>query len=110
MIFRDNEEELQKLLDVVHNWTTRWRMLINYDKTKIVHFCPRNMLRSQVNFKCGEKHIQFAESYRYLGCELDEYLDFTHTSRVLAEASGRSLGSAVNKHKLCGGMYYELYI
>ncbi len=67
------------------------------------------MPRSQVNFKCGETPFQFAESYRYLGCELDEYLDFTHRSRVLAEASGRSLGSVVNKHKLCGEMYYELY-
>ncbi len=43
-----------------------------------------------------------------MGCELDEHLDFTHTSRVLAEASVRSLGSVVNKHTLCGGMYYEL--
>ncbi len=67
------------------------------------------MPRSQVNFKCGEKPIQFAESYISLGCELDEYLDFRHTSRMLAEASGRSLGSVVNIHKLCEGMYYELY-
>ncbi len=84
-------------------------MLINYDKPKSVHFRSRNMPRSQVNFKCGEKPIQFAESYRYLGCELDEYLDFTHTSSVLAEASRRSLWYVVNKHKLYGGMYYELY-
>ncbi len=44
-----------------------------------------------------------------MGCEFDEYLDFIHISRVLAEGSGRSLGSVVNKHKLCEGMYYELY-
>ncbi len=28
---------------------------------------------------------------------------------MLAEASGISLGSVVNKYKLCGGKYYQLY-
>ncbi len=109
VLFGDDENELQRLIDVVNVWTRKWRLMINYDKTKIVHFRPRNMKRSQYKFTCGTQEIHYTDCYRYLGCELDENLDFTHTANVLAGAAGRALGSIVNKHKQSGGLHYDVY-
>ncbi len=109
VILADTEQELQTLLDIVYDWTRKWRLLINYGKTKVVHFRPLSFPRSDVVFKCGPTQLEYIDSYRYLGCELNQFLDFSHTAKVLAEASGRAIGSIVNKHKNSGGFHYNVY-
>jgi hypothetical protein len=42
-------------------------MTINVEKTKILHFRNRNAPRSNYEFKCGDKIIEYDNSYRYLG-------------------------------------------
>ncbi len=37
-ILTENEADLQKTLNIVHDWCTRWNMTVNTDKTQIVHF------------------------------------------------------------------------
>ena len=101
VILAETERDLQKMLHVIHNWTKKWRLLINFDKTKIVHFRTPSTKRSEFVFTCGGHRVCFAEKYPYLGCELNEYLDFTYTATVLANAAGRAVGSLVSKHKQC---------
>ena len=38
MILSQIPEELQQLLNVMHDWCKKWRISINKDKTKVVHF------------------------------------------------------------------------
>ena len=33
-----NEQEMQTLLNKLHGWCKRWRVLINSDKFKVMHF------------------------------------------------------------------------
>ncbi len=38
VILADNEHDLRKLLDIIHRWSQEWQMMVNVEKTKIVHF------------------------------------------------------------------------
>ena len=37
--------------------------------------------------------------YKYLGCSIDEHLDFDHTVDILADSAGRALSSIITKMK-----------
>ncbi len=109
VILAENEAHLQSLLDIVHDWTQKWRLLINVDKTKVVHFRRKCEQQTSTSFKCGDKNVDTVSSYRYLGCELNEHLDYTQTATILAEAAGRALGALITKHKSCGGLHHSVY-
>ncbi len=49
-ILTENEADLQKALNIVHDWCTRWNMTVNTDKIKIVHF--RTQSKEQTGFIC----------------------------------------------------------
>ncbi len=38
LILAENELDLQKLLDIIHRMSQEWQMMVNVEKTKIVHF------------------------------------------------------------------------
>ena len=41
---------------------------------------------------------------------LDEFLDYTATAKVLADASSRALGSLLTKHYHCNGLYLDIFL
>ena len=47
--------------------------------------------------------------YRYLGIVLNEFLDFSVTARVIADAAHRALGLLIAKVKFQGGMPYQVF-
>ena len=38
VLLAKNEEDLQNMLDILHKWCIKWRVLINTNKSKCVHF------------------------------------------------------------------------
>ena len=38
VLFAENEEDLQRLIEHVYKWCNKWKMFVNSDKTKVVHF------------------------------------------------------------------------
>ncbi len=48
-------------------------------------------------------------SYKYLGCWIHEFLNFSRTVDALTSAAGRSFGRIVNLFKRMGDMGYETY-
>ena len=54
-----DEAALQKMLDAVHEWCRRWRMSVNRDKTKILHFRPASVRRSDYTFVCGDIPLDY---------------------------------------------------
>lgn len=49
VILAENEENLQLMLDALHEWCDRWCMRVNAQKTKVVHFVPHRF-RGQLLF------------------------------------------------------------
>ena len=96
VIVAESEENMQKMLDIVNVWCKRWRMIINETKSQIVHFRKKNVNRTEKIFKCGKFVIDIVTKYKYLGCILEEHLDFNVTANILAEGASRAVGSVVN--------------
>ena len=57
----------------------------------------------------GRDKLKLTDKYRYLGCTLNEYLDFKVTARTQAEGSSRALGKLLSKFYLNKGLGYETY-
>ena len=108
-LISENEQNLQDMLNIVYNWCSKWGMVLNRDKSKIIHFRRKNVERSEFEFSYGNDVLSYCDNYKYLGCTLNEYLDYTESANILAKASGRALGSIITKYKQFKGLDYRTY-
>ncbi len=53
VLITDSDINIQQMLNVVNNWCHKWRLIVNKDKTKVVHFRKPQQPRSQYVFKYG---------------------------------------------------------
>ena len=88
---------MQQLLDTLHNWCKRWRVLVNTDKSKVVHFRRGRRQRTEFVFKVGDNVLELTEKYKYLGVIFSEKGDFNLNATNLAKGGGRALGSIITK-------------
>ena len=92
MLMSESEEDVQAMLDYVHDWCRKWRQRINYAKSNVIHFRNKGKERSNFVFRIGDQSFDYANVYRYLGIHMHENLDFTEIAEVLSQAGGQSLG------------------
>lgn len=59
-------ESLQIMLNKLYQWCSKWRLSVNSEKTKIVHFRPTSIIRCNFNFTCGNIDIEVKDKYKYL--------------------------------------------
>lgn len=93
----ENELDMQRMLDTLHSWCKKWRVLINTTKSKAVHFRQSRQPRSNYQFRVGDNIIETVETYKYLGVIFHEKLDYSYTAKALASGAGRALGSIISK-------------
>ena len=105
-----DKASLQKMLDCLHDWCSRWKMLVNATKSQVVHFRRGpSVPRSDVVFKCGEYIMQTVDRYRYLGLIFTEFLDLSVMSKAVALAATRALGLLIAKCKAHGGVPFRVF-
>ncbi len=92
----ESANDLQKLIDIVYRWSTKWRFMVNPDKSQVVHY--RNAPKLQTDF---------IFQLHYDGPILDEYLTFAKVTPVLATAGGQALGAMINKYKSLDALNYD---
>ena len=109
IILADNENNMQDLLNGLHMWCKQWRMLINLEKTQIIHFRPKNQTESNYNFKVGQNSLNTVQNYRCLATVLNEFLDFKVTGKAAAEGASRALGKLLGKYYANKGLGYRTY-
>ena len=93
----NSEDNLQQMLNCVHSWCKRWRVLINANKSKCMHFRRGRSNRSEYTFKIGENVLETTDRYKYLGVIFHEKQDYSINSEALGKAAGRALGSIISK-------------
>ncbi len=108
-LLAESEIQLQQMLDTLHGWCVRNRMAVNTGKTKVVHFRPPSILRTDYHFMCGGAPIEITDKYKYLGLVISEHLDYNITAKMVAQAAGRALGLLIAKDKAHGGMPYQCF-
>ncbi len=79
------------MVNVVNNWRHKWRLTVNKDNTKVVHFRKPQQPRSQYVFENG------IDKYKYSGMVLNEYLNCNITADVLVGTGGRALGTVISQ-------------
>ena len=105
VILAENETILQKLLDKLYAWCTKWKLEISQSKSKIIHFRKNRKPQSQVSFSVGNMKTDYVQAYRYLGVTFDEHLSFNVRNvrnlqmQELTDAGGRALGGIIAKFK-----------
>jgi hypothetical protein len=109
VVISDDENDLQKMLDILHSWCSRWKMKINADKSKIVHFRGLNQMHTEYVFKLGNEIIECVDKYKYLGVVLHYSLNYEMSSAVLAKSAGRALGSICTKFRKIKGLGFKTF-
>lgn len=97
VLMADGEDKLQSMLDTLGDWCKRWRVLINTNKSKCMHFRHGNSQRSEFEFRIGNSALETVDKYKYLGVVFHEKMDISHNCDVLSKAGGRALGSIINR-------------
>ena len=108
-ILSDNEQDMQVMLEFVHDWCNTWQMKINMTKSKIMHIRKKGTERSEFPFKIGNQVVSYVSEYKYLGVIVDEFLEFTGHINTMASAGHRALGALIGKYKKLNGMGYETF-
>ncbi len=58
----DSQQSLQHMLDTLSKRSSKWRLNINIDKTKVVHFRMPSILKTEYNFTCSGNNIWVVDS------------------------------------------------
>ena len=109
VLISDKESKLQDMLNYMHDWCYQWKLKLNTDKSKVMHFRPKNIACTHFKFLFGEESVKIVSTYKYLGVYLDEFLIFDHCARVLSESAGRALGGVINKVKTVKDIGFKAY-
>ena len=99
VIIAPDEFSLQQQLNVLNEWCVKWRLKVNENKTKIIHFRQSSRNESNYQFHLGNSDIIMVDNYKYLGVILYKNLNFRGISEILAEAGVRAFGALRNKLK-----------
>ena len=86
VILLDDGIRLQTMLDSLNSWCVSWDLVINVDKSKIVHFMSPNITRSDFIFHYGDANIETVSRYKYLGVILTEHLDFIIMTKTVTQS------------------------
>ena len=97
VILAETEDDLQTLLNATQQWCNEWQVLINYHKTKVVHFRKKTSIESAYEFKLGTTVVSKVNQYRYLGVTLNYHLDENSIAEALSDSGSRALGSIIGK-------------
>ena len=97
VLLAESEENLQRMLDAMNKWCYQWRVVINMEKTNIVHFRRRNVRQTMFEFHIGNKKLAISEKYRYLGLVLGQYPDSNCTVEHLSGSGSCALGGIISK-------------
>ena len=65
MLIAPSEASLQLMLDVLNDWCRKWRLVINRDRTKVMHFRLNSMEKCRANFTCSDLHLDLTDHYKY---------------------------------------------
>ena len=97
-------EELQAMLNIVHNYAQKWRYNLNADKSVVMVFgetsCTRKLARSARKWTLGDEVIKEVDEQHHLGIPL--ILPYT------AQKAGRSTFYALNSVGSCFGRLHPL--
>ena len=96
VLIADKPDTLDKLLLMLNQWCVENRMCLNPDKTKIIHFRQPKKQKCKYTFTCGKDHIEYIDSYKYLGVDFTEHLSWAQLIQSISKSANRAANSQVH--------------
>ena len=96
VLMAQNSEDLQKMINALHEWTIKWRLSVNTQKTQVMHVRKHKTRRTDYAFRFGINLLRVTESYRYLRLDIKEFIIFSHCASVLHDAGYRAIGALIS--------------
>ena len=109
VLFAETEADLQFLLNIVETWCEQWRLEVNLTKTNILHVRGLRKLQSKFMFLFNKRTVPYCTFYKYLGCNINEHLDYSFTSEIQADSAGNALSSIITKMIKNKGFPFSVY-
>ena len=81
----------------LHSWCKKWRVLINKDKPKCVHFRKNRAKPSEFVFTIGNNVLQTVDLWKDIGMIFEDRGSFEHNCETLAKVAGHALGKIISK-------------
>ena len=109
VLLAESESDLQDLLYIVECWCKKWKLEVNLTKTNVMHIRSNRKQQSRFVFLFDRKVIAYCNSYKYLGANINEYLDYNFTATAQADSAGRALSCIVTTIIKNGGFPYNVH-
>lgn len=111
VVLAPDENKLGKLIKVVERWCGEWKMALNVQKTKIMHFRKKrgNKPRTTYVFEFNGDQIALSDQYKYLGITFSEHLEWGKTLTEICTKANRALALLNHRSRLCGGLHTNIY-
>ncbi len=85
VLLAESQQDLQCLLDVLHQWCQASGMTVNLGKSKVEHFRRgRSVLRAVGPFLYGKSPLEDVDRYRKLSVVLTDFMDMSVTVKHIA--------------------------
>jgi len=90
VILSTSKEGLQNSLNKLSNYCTKWKLAINYDKSKMMCFSKQGKLIKE-QFTIQGKSVEQVKSYTYLGVEIKNSGSFNLAQKSLTNKAMKAL-------------------
>ena len=74
-----------------------------------MHIRKPQKRRARYMFVFGHNIVEFCEEYKYLGVTINEFLNYSKTTKELSNPAGRALGFVITKMIKNGGFPVNVY-
>ncbi len=109
VIISDSEKDLQRLINIVQNWCSIWRLEVNLSKTKVVHYRSPHKSQTKFRFTWANNNIEISDGYKYLGVYIDKHLNFNEHCENIYKSAGRALGKILSKFSYFRNVGYQTF-
>lgn len=81
-------DKLNSILDSTINWMTEHNLEINFNKTKIISFHPRQKIPININFSFKNNKLEVVDKFTLLGLNIDTQINWkSHIQKIRAKIS-----------------------
>ncbi len=74
-----------------------------------MHCRKQSVLVTEKQFKFGNMNLECVTTYRYLGLDINEHLNFSVPAKTLRDAGSRALGALTSKHYANKGLDFKTF-
>ncbi len=106
VLLANNPQDLQKLLDDLCIWCKKWKLILNQNKSSVVHFRGKRVKRDTYQLKIGQNTIEYTGCYKYLGCILMNIWSITLQQHNLQKVDSSSV---MHKYKYYPDICYKTF-